>query len=118
MVSIPNSDVTGASITNYSRNPLRRVDLTFSVSYETGTEEVKAAVREAAKAVPQVLADPEPFIVIGAYKESRIEYIVRVWCNTADYWDVYFGMNEQVRESFEARGVKLTYDHIDVHMVQ
>ena len=117
VVSIPNSDVTGASITNYSRNPLRRVDLTFSVSYETSTEEVRAAVREAAKAVPQVLADPEPFIVIGAYKESRIEYIVRVWCNSADYWDVYFGMNEQVRESFNARGVKLTYDHINVHMV-
>ena len=118
VVSIPNSDVTGASITNYSRNPLRRVDLTFSVSYETGTEEVRAAVREAAKAVPQVLADPEPFIVIGDFKESRIEYIVRVWCNSPDYWDVYFGMNEQVRESFAARGVKLTYDHINVHMVQ
>ena len=75
-------------------------------------------VEEAAKAVPKALADPEPFIVIGAYKESRIEYIVRVWCNSADYWDVYFGMNEQVRESFNARGVKLTYDHINVHMVQ
>lgn len=118
VVSIPNSDVTGSSVTNYSRNPLRRVDLTFSVSYETSTEDVRAAVQEAAKAVPKALADPEPFVVIGAFKESRIEYIVRVWCDSADYWDVFFGMNEQVRESFAARGVKLTYDHINVHMVQ
>ena len=118
VVSIPNSDVTGASVVNYSRNPLRRVDMTFNASYDDSTEAVRAAILEAAKADPKILADPAPFIVIGQYKESSVEYIVRVWCKNADYWDVYFGMNERVRERFAADGVHMTYNHINVHMVQ
>ena len=117
-VSIPNSDVTAASLVNYSREPLRRVDLTFCASYDDSTEAVRAAILEAAKADDKILADPEPFIVIGQYKESSVEYIVRVWCNNADYWDVYFGMNERVRETFAKHGVAMTYNHLNVHVVQ
>ena len=118
VVSIPNSDVTGASVVNYSRNPLRRVDMTFNASYDDSTEAVRAAILEAAQADEKILKDPAPFIVIGAYKDSSVEYIVRVWCKNADYWDVYFGMNERVRERFAADGVHMTYSHINVHMVQ
>ena len=118
VVSIPNSDVTGSSITNFSRNPLRRVDFVFTASYEDSTEDVKAAILEAAQADPKIKTDPAPFIVIGAYKESRVEYITRVWCDNADYWDVFFGMNERVRETFAAHDVHMTFDHINVHMIQ
>ena len=118
VVSIPNSDVTGASVVNYSRNPLRRVDMTFNASYDDSTEAVRAAILEAAQADEKILKDPAPFIVIGAYKDSSVEYIVRVWCKNADYWDVYFGMNERVRERFAADGVHMTYSHINVHMIQ
>ncbi len=118
VISIPNSDVTGAAVVNYSRNPLRRVDMTFNASYDDSTEAVRAAILEAARADERILADPAPFIVIGAYKESSVEYIVRLWCKNADYWDVYFGMNERVRERFAADGVHMTFQHINVHMVQ
>ena len=118
VVSIPNSDVTSASVTNYSRNPLRRVDMTFNASYDDSTEAVRAAILEAAKADERILADPAPFIVIGQYKESSVEYIVRLWCKNSDYWDVYFGMNERVRERFAADGVHMTYNHLNVHMIQ
>ena len=118
VVSIPNSDVTGAAVVNYSRNPLRRVDMTFNASYDDSTEAVRAAILEAAQADGRILADPAPFIAVGAYKDSSVEYIVRLWCRNADYWDVYFGMNERVRERFDARGVHMTYNHINVHMVQ
>lgn len=118
VVSIPNGDVTGASIVNYSREPLRRVDLTFSASYDDSTESVREAILDAAGGDEKILSDPAPFIVIGAYKDSSIEYIVRVWCHNADYWDVYFGMNERVRESFARRGVRMTYNHLNVHVVQ
>ena len=118
VVSIPNSDVTAASVVNYSRNPLRRVDMTFNASYDDSTEAVRAAILEAAQADPKIKADPAPFIVIGAYKESRVEYITRVWCDNADYWDVYFGMNERVRDVFAAKGIHMTFDHINVHMIQ
>ena len=118
VVSIPNSDVTGASVVNYSRNPLRRVDMTFNASYDDSTEAVRAAILEAAQADERILADPAPFIVIGKYKESSVEYIVRLWCRNADYWDVYFGMNERVRERFAADGVHMTYKHLNVHVIQ
>ena len=117
VVSIPNSDVTSASITNYSRNPLRRVDMTFCASYEDSTEAVRAAILEAAQADAKIKTDPAPFIVIGQYKDSSVEYIVRVWCDNADYWDVFFGMNERVRERFAANGVHMTFNHINVHMI-
>ncbi len=118
VVNIPNSDVTGASVVNYSRNPLRRVDMTFNASYDDSTEAVRAAILEAAQADPKILPDPAPFIVIGQYKECTVEYIVRVWCNNADYWDVYFGMNERVRERFAADGVHMSFPHVNVHMIQ
>ena len=117
-VSIPNGDVTAASIVNYSREPLRRVDLTFNTSYESSTEDVRAAILEAAKEDSKIKTDPAPFIVIGQYKESTVEYIVRVWCDNADYWDVYFGMNERVRESFARNGVKLSYPNVNVRVIQ
>ena len=117
-VSIPNSDVTAASIVNYSREPLRRGDLTFNTSYDAKTEDVRAAILEAAKEDSKIKADPEPFIVIGQYKDSTVEYIVRVWCDNADYWDVYFGMNERVRESFTRNGIALSYPRVNVHMMQ
>ena len=118
VISIPNSDVTGAAVVNYSRNPLRRVDMTFCASYDDSTEAVRASILAAARADDRILSDPAPFIVIGQYKDSSVEYIVRLWCKNADYWDVYFGMNERVRERFAADGVHMTYGHINVHMVQ
>ena len=118
VISIPNGDVTAASVVNYSREPLRRVDMTFCASYEDSTEAVRAAILEAAQADERILADPAPFIVIGQYKESAVEYVVRLWCSNADYWDVYFGMNERVRESFARNGVHMTYQHLNVHIHQ
>ena len=116
-VTIPNSDVTSAAVVNYTREPLRRVDLTYSASYDCSTESVRTAILEAAMEDDKVLRDPAPFIVIGAYKDSAVEYIVRIWCKNADYWDVYFGMNERVREAFARHNVVMTYSHINVHMI-
>ncbi len=118
IISIPNSDVTAASIVNYSTDPLRRVDLTFCASYECETEDVKKAIMEAASETGKVLADPAPFVAILNYKESSIEYVVRLWVKNDDYWDVYFGMNELVRESFKRNGVAMTYNHLNIHVAK
>lgn len=118
VVTVPNGDVTAASIVNYSHEPLRRVDMTFCASYDASTEAVRNAILDAARADEKILADPAPFIAINKYGESTVEYVVRLWCNNADYWDVYFGMNERVRESFAAAGVAMSYPHVNVHMVQ
>ena len=117
-VSIPNSDITGSSVNNYSAEPLRRVDLTFNTSYETGTEEVKQAILAAVEKDERILKDPAPFVRLLAFKESTVEYVTRVWCKGADYWDVYFNLNENVRESFVEKGVKLSYPRVNVHMME
>ena len=117
-ISIPNSDITGATINNYSTEPLRRVDMTFSASYGDSTENVKAAIMDAVGRDGRILSDPAPFIRLSAYKDSVVEYVVRVWCKGSDYWDVYFDLNENVRECFAARGVQMSYNHVNVHMLE
>lgn len=118
MIHIPNSDVTAASVVNYSREPLRRVDMTFSAAYEDATEDVRAAILEAVQVDARILADPAPQVLIGKFGDSAVEYTVRLWCGNADYWDVYFGMNERVREAFDRHGVRMTYNHLNVHISQ
>lgn len=117
-ISIPNSDVTAASVVNYSREPLRRVDLSFCASYDSSTEAVRSAILEAIHADDRIMADPAPFVALSKYRESDVEYLVRVWCDNADYWDVYFGLNERVRESFTRNGVEMSYGHLNVHVIQ
>lgn len=117
-ISIPNGDVASSSVTNFSREEVRRVDMTFHASYDSPTQAVREAILDAAGQDGRILADPEPFAAIFAYRDSSIEYAVRLWCPTADYWDVYYGMNERVRECFEKHGVIMSYEHLNVHVVE
>ena len=117
-VSIPNGDVTASSINNYSREPLRRVDQFFTASYDDSTEAVRAAILEAIEADPRILRDPAPFVRLHSYEASSIRYVSRVWCKSADYWNVYFDLNERVRESFLRHGVSMSYEHLNVHVVE
>lgn len=116
-ISIPNGDLTAAAVKNYSREPKRRVDLTFSASYDAPTDAVKKAILEAIAMDSRVLPAPAPFVRLLSYDASSIKYVARVWVNNADYWDVYFDLNEHVRETFAANGVEMSYEHINVHML-
>ena len=116
-IIIPNGDLTAAAVKNYSSEPQRRVDLTFSTSYDAPTETVKEAIMEVIKADPRIYSDPAPFVRLLSYDASSIKYVVRVWVNNPDYWGVYFDLNENVRESFAKHGVEMSYDHINVHMI-
>ena len=118
VINIPNGDVTAASIVNYSKEALRRVDMKFCASYDDATEKVKAAILEAAAEDARIIAEPAPFIALSQYKDSCIEYVVRLWCKNSDYWDVYFGMNERVRSAFDRNGISMTYEHMNVHIIE
>ena len=118
LISIPNGDVVGSSIFNYSAEPLRRVDMNFSAAYSEPTEKVKAAIMEVIEADERILADPAPFVALNAYNESTVDYVVRVWVKNADYWGVHFSLNEQVRESFLRNGVAMSFPHMNVHIVE
>ena len=117
-IAIPNGDLTSAAVKNYSREPNRRVDLTFSASYNMPTGAVKKAIEEAIAMDSRILSDPAPFVRLLSYDASSVKYVTRVWVRNADYWDVYFDLNEHVRDTFEKNGVEMSYEHINVHMMQ
>lgn len=118
LISIPNSTVTGSTVVNYNSEALRRVDMLFSASYEDDTEKVKAAILEAVMLDERIKAEPAPFVGLKEYKASSIDYTLRIWCENADYWAVFYGLNEAVRESFRRNGVTMTYEHLNVHIVE
>ena len=117
VISIPNSTITGSTVVNYNTEALRRVDMIFSASYDDSTEKVKAAIMDAVFEDSRILTEPEPFVGLKEYKASSIDYLLRIWCKSEDYWGIYFALNENVRESFKRNGVTMTYEHINVHMV-
>lgn len=116
-ISVPNSQMSSAKITNYTNEDGRRVDMVFSASYDAPTLTVKTAIQEVLDAIPAIRQDPKPVIWINAYGASSIDYVVRAWTTTQDYWDVYYALMEGVRESFARHGVEMTYNHLNVHLI-
>ncbi|MCI8651224.1 MAG: mechanosensitive ion channel family protein [Oscillospiraceae bacterium] len=117
VVYIPNGEISGKTITNYSGNDKRRVELKVTASYNDAPEKVKKAMAGVVESHPLVLPDPEPMIRVSGYASSSIEYILRVWCATGDYWTVYFDLTEQIKTAFDAAGIEMTYDHLNVHII-
>lgn len=115
VISIPNSAVVAAQIVNYSAQETRRVEIAVSASYDTPTQKVIDALALAGT-MDNVLLDPAPSAVITGYGESAIHYSLRVWVKTEDYWDVYFAINQRVKEIFDQQGVAMTYPHLNVHL--
>ncbi len=116
VIFVPNSEVAANKITNFSSEPLRRVDLTFCAGYDVPVETAKLALKEAVDSLPQALQDPAPFINIMSYKEYSLEYVVRVWVKSEVYWDGYFGLLEAVKKSYEKHGINAAIPHLNVHM--
>lgn len=118
LIQVPNSQIAGEKIINHTAEPERRVDLKFTTSYNAPMEDVKKAILEVVGAHPRTLITPEPSVRVSKYGDSSIEYSVRVWCATEDYWTVYYDMLEQVKVAFDKSGIEMTYPHLNVHMLQ
>ena len=115
-ISIPNSAVVSSQIVNYSTSGTRRVDINVSASYDAPIETVKAALLEAAK-LDTVLDTPAaPFAAVLSYGDSAINYTLRVWTTSDEYWNTFFTINERVKEAFDKAGVEMTYPHLNVHI--
>ena len=115
LISIPNSAVIASQIVNYSSEPIRRVDVNVSASYDSPVQEVIGALC-AAGAVDKALTDPAPFAAVSTYGDNAINYTLRVWANNEDYWDVYFAVTQNVKKTFDERGIIMTYPHLNVHL--
>ena len=117
-IFVPNSQLAGTKIVNYTVLGRRRVDLNFTASYDAPTATVKQAIGEVLEDIPQIITDPAPEIHLSDYQASSIQYVVRAWTAAADYWTVYYAIQEGVREAFDRHGVEMTYDHLNVHIVE
>jgi small conductance mechanosensitive channel len=109
--------VVAAQIVNYSAAETRRVEVLVSASYDAPTQKVLDALIQAGT-VDNVLLDPAPRAVITAYGDSAISYSLRLWVKTPDYWDVYFQVNQRVKDVFDEQGIEMTYPHLNVHINQ
>ena len=114
-VFIPNSAVTAAEIVNYTVLGTRRVNVDISASYDAPTQAVLEALLEAGN-VPTRLEEKAPFAALSSYGDSAINYVLHVWCTADDYWTTLFTVNEKVREVFAAKGIEMTYPHLNVHL--
>ena len=115
-ISIPNSAVMASSIVNYSDSGTRRVEVNVSASYDAPIATVKAALLEAAR-IDAVLDTPAaPLAAVMSYGDSAINYVLRVWTPSSEYWNAYFTINENIKAEFDKAGVEMTYPHLNVHL--
>ena len=114
-ISIPNSAVVAAQIVNYSAEPIRRVDFPVSVAPETPMQQVLDAL-VLAGTVDKTMMNPAPFSAVSGYADGAVNYTLRVWVNNADYWDVYFEVNQKIKKVFDEQGIAMTCPHLNVHL--
>ena len=116
-IVIPNTHLTKNEIVNFSAEDKRRVDLSYSIAYTDDIETAKSVLKNTISDIEKILTDPEPNIFVGTHGESSVELIVRVWCKSVDYWDVYFSMQEKVKLAFDKNGIHIPFNQLDVHII-
>ena len=117
VVSIPNSAVVAAEIVNYTVSGTRRASITVTAAYSAPAQKVIQTLLETAEE-PEILKDPAPSAVLTNYGESTVEYALRFWTKTEDYWTAYFRVNEKIKVAFDKNGIEMSYPHLNVHLDQ
>ncbi len=117
-IFIPNHEVTVSNVINYTNQDIRRIDLSINASYENTAEAVRNSVTGTFSQIEKILTDPAPFVGVKEYGSSSVSYDVRAWCKSGDYWKVYYSLNELLKVNFDADGITMTYDHVNVHVVE
>lgn len=115
-VIIPNGAVLGGNITNYSARSTRRVDMVFGISYDDDLRKAKQLLEEIIASDDRVLSDPAPVIVVGELADSSVNFLVRPWAKSEDYWGLLWDTTETVKLKFDAAGLSIPYPQMDIHM--
>ena len=118
LVYLPNKIVSEAKVLNFSRESTRRIEITFSASYDSPIDKVKEAVMAMVKADPLTLDEPAPIVGVAKYGASSIEYNLWVWCKGEDYWPAFYSVNEGLKKALDGAGLEMTYDHLNVHVLE
>lgn len=115
-VIIPNGALSNGSMVNFSTEPIRRVDMVFGIGYGDSIEKAKQVLNKLADSDERILKDPAPQIVVGELGDNSVNFNVRVWCDSANYWGVYFDTHEKVKLTFDEAGISIPFPQRDVHM--
>ncbi|MDR0880811.1 MAG: mechanosensitive ion channel [Clostridioides sp.] len=111
-VIIPNIQLTGNNITNYTNQRMRRVDYSFDLAYDTDISMVKQILADIFTADPRIVQDPKPLIGLNAISNNTIQIVGKPWVKTEDYWSVYYDVMEEIKYKFDENGVKVPYNNI------
>jgi small conductance mechanosensitive channel len=115
-IIVPNSQIMDSIITNYSANDTRRIDMVIGVSYDDDIDTVRKTLEELLAAEDRILDEPAPTIAVSELADSSVNFIVRPWAKTADYWGVKFDLTESIKKRFDQDGISFPYPQQDVHL--
>ncbi|WP_040727616.1 mechanosensitive ion channel family protein [Thiomicrorhabdus sp. Kp2] len=115
-VIVPNGGIYSGAITNFSARDTRRVDMVFGIGYDDDIRKAKEILTGLVEADDRILKDPAPVIALSELGDSSVNFIVRPWVNSGDYWKVYWDMNEKVKLAFDEAGISIPYPQMDVHL--
>jgi small conductance mechanosensitive channel len=115
-IIVPNSQIMGSSISNYTVNGTRRVDMVIGVSYEDDLKKAKKVIEDVLAADGRILADPAPVVAVSALADSSVNFVVRPWVKVADYWPTYFDLTAQIKVALEKGGLTIPFPQRDVHV--
>ena len=114
-IIVPNGGIYGGTITNFSKRETRRVDMVFGIGYDDDIKKAKDIIQSILDADSRVLKDPEALIAVGELADSSVNFNVRPWCKSGDYWGVYFDTHENIKLAFDEQGISIPYPQMDVH---
>jgi len=115
-VIVPNSQIMDSIITNYSANETRRVDMVVGVSYDDDLDKVRKTLEEIVAADDRVLAEPAVKIAVSELADSSVNFVVRPWCATSDYWPLTWDLTEAIKKRFDQEGISFPFPQQDVHL--
>ncbi len=115
-IIVPNSQIMDSIITNYSANDTRRVDMVVGVSYDDDLDKVRKTLQELIAAEDRILDEPAPTIAVSALADSSVNFVVRPWVNSPDYWGVTFDLTEAIKKRFDKEGISFPFPQQDVHL--
>ena len=115
-IIVPNSSVTGGIVSNYSSQPTRRIDLVVGCGYQDDLRAVKQFLQQLVTDEPRILRDPKPDVAVSELADYCVNFIVRPWVRTADYWTVRWDLTEKIKLGFDEHGFHIPFPQRDVHV--
>lgn len=117
-ITLPNSNIWGSKIENYTQNSSRRVDMEFGIAYDDDVTQAMEVIREIIEADERVLSEPEPLIAVNTLADSSVNIIVRPWAATENVWPLRYDITKRVKERFDKEGISIPFPQRDLHIIK